>query len=91
MTLRPAPGASGPRSSSMASTANTYQPLAQSVTVQKLPARLEVTTNDFDVVELNDAFASLGLTVLGGIGLAYENPKVNPRCRAIALGYIPYA
>ena len=55
--------------------------------VQKLLARLKMTINDFDVVELNEAFASQGLAVLRGIGLADDSPKVNPQGGAIALGH----
>jgi 3-oxoadipyl-CoA thiolase len=55
--------------------------------VQKLLARLEMTINDFDVVELNEAFASQGLAVLRGIGLADDSPKVNPHGGVIALGH----
>jgi 3-oxoadipyl-CoA thiolase len=55
--------------------------------VQKLLARLEMTIADFDVVELNEAFASQGLAVLRGIGLADDSPKVNPHGGAIALGH----
>lgn len=43
--------------------------------VQKLLARLDMTIADFDVVELNEAFASQGLAVLRGIGLADGNPN----------------
>lgn len=55
--------------------------------VQKLLARLDMSINDFDVVELNEAFASQGLAVLRGIGLADDSPKVNPHGGAIALGH----
>lgn len=55
--------------------------------VQKLLARLEMTITDFDVIELNEAFASQGLAVLRGIGLADDSPKVNPHGGAIALGH----
>lgn len=55
--------------------------------VQKLLARLEMSITDFDVVELNEAFASQGLAVLRGIGLADDSPKVNPHGGAIALGH----
>lgn len=55
--------------------------------VQKLLARLEMTITDFDVIELNEAFASQSLAVLRGIGLADDSPKVNPHGGAIALGH----
>ncbi|GAB7529975.1 3-oxoadipyl-CoA thiolase [Pseudomonas sp. 3A(2025)] len=55
--------------------------------VQKLLARLDMSISDFDVIELNEAFASQGLAVLRGLGLADDSPKVNPHGGAIALGH----
>jgi acetyl-CoA acetyltransferase len=42
---------------------------------------------DFDVVELNEAFASQSLAVLRELGLADDAPHVNPNGGAIALGH----
>jgi 3-oxoadipyl-CoA thiolase len=55
--------------------------------VRKLLARLELEVADFDVIELNEAFASQGLAVLRELGLADDSPKVNPNGGAIALGH----
>jgi len=54
---------------------------------QKLCARLGLSPGDFDVVELNEAFASQGLAVLRELGIADDDPRVNPNGGAIALGH----
>jgi 3-oxoadipyl-CoA thiolase len=54
---------------------------------QKLMARLGLTISDFDVIELNEAFASQSLAVLRGLGLADDADHVNPHGGAIALGH----
>ena len=54
---------------------------------QKLMARLGLTQSDFDVIELNEAFASQGLAVLRELGIADDDPRVNPNGGAIALGH----
>lgn len=53
----------------------------------KLLARLGLTIADFDVIELNEAFASQGLAVLRKLGVADDDPRVNPNGGAIALGH----
>ncbi|MFI8396659.1 3-oxoadipyl-CoA thiolase [Pseudomonas sp. NPDC078863] len=55
--------------------------------VRKLTERLGVAVSDFDVIELNEAFASQGLAVLRGLGLADDSAQVNPNGGAIALGH----
>lgn len=55
--------------------------------VRKLIERLGVAVNDFDVIELNEAFASQGLAVLRELGLADDAAQVNPNGGAIALGH----
>jgi 3-oxoadipyl-CoA thiolase len=55
--------------------------------VQKLLTRLGKTIEDFDVVELNEAFASQALAVVRGLGLPDDSEKVNPQGGAIALGH----
>ena len=55
--------------------------------VRKLTERLGVAVSDFDVIELNEAFASQGLAVLRGLGLADDAAQVNPNGGAIALGH----
>ncbi|WP_322011439.1 3-oxoadipyl-CoA thiolase [Paraburkholderia sp. J12] len=54
---------------------------------QKLLARLNMTIDQFDVIELNEAFASQGLAVLRTLGVADDDPRVNPNGGAIALGH----
>ena len=55
--------------------------------VQTLLARLGMTLDAFDVIELNEAFAAQGLAVLRLLGLADDDPRVNPNGGAIALGH----
>jgi 3-oxoadipyl-CoA thiolase len=54
---------------------------------EKLMQRLGLTIGDFDVVELNEAFASQSLAVLRGLGLADDADHVNAHGGAIALGH----
>jgi acetyl-CoA acyltransferase len=54
---------------------------------QKLCARLGMTPSQFDVIELNEAFASQGIAVLRELGIAEDDPRVNPNGGAIALGH----
>ncbi|MEW2919662.1 3-oxoadipyl-CoA thiolase [Ruegeria sp. ANG10] len=54
---------------------------------QKLCARLGLQPEDFDVIELNEAFAAQGIAVLRGLGLAEDSAHVNPNGGAIALGH----
>ncbi|MFL1513649.1 3-oxoadipyl-CoA thiolase [Pseudomonas prosekii] len=55
--------------------------------VRKLTRRLGLAVSDFDVIELNEAFASQGLAVLRELGLADDAAQVNPNGGAIALGH----
>ena len=54
---------------------------------QKLCARLGLKPSDFDIVELNEAFASQGIAVLRALGIAEDAEFVNPNGGAIALGH----
>jgi 3-oxoadipyl-CoA thiolase len=54
---------------------------------EKLMARLKLKISDFDVIELNEAFASQSLAVLRGLGLPDDADHVNPNGGAIALGH----
>ncbi len=54
---------------------------------QKLLARLGMRVDQLDVVELNEAFAAQGLAVLRDLGIADDDPRVNPNGGAIALGH----
>jgi acetyl-CoA acetyltransferase len=53
----------------------------------KLAARLGLRAADFDVIELNEAFAAQGLATLRMLGIADDDPRVNPNGGAIALGH----
>ena len=59
-------------------------PIAASV---KLCARLGISPKDFDIIELNEAFASQGLATLRALGIADDAEFVNPNGGAIALGH----
>ncbi|HEY8594696.1 MAG TPA: 3-oxoadipyl-CoA thiolase [Devosiaceae bacterium] len=54
---------------------------------RNLLARLGLGLRDFDVIELNEAFASQGLAVLRDLGIADDDERVNPNGGAIALGH----
>jgi 3-oxoadipyl-CoA thiolase len=54
---------------------------------QRLCARLGLKPSDFDVIELNEAFASQGLATLRELGIADDAGHVNPNGGAIALGH----
>ncbi|MBB4227564.1 3-oxoadipyl-CoA thiolase [Rhizobium mongolense] len=54
---------------------------------RKLMTRLGMTEDQFDVIELNEAFASQGLAVLRELGIVDDDPRVNRNGGAIALGH----
>jgi 3-oxoadipyl-CoA thiolase len=54
---------------------------------EKLIARLGIKVKDFDVIELNEAFASQSLACMRGLGLDDDAAHVNPNGGAIALGH----
>ena len=54
---------------------------------QKLLERTGVALAAVDVIELNEAFAAQGLAVLRQLGVADDDPRVNPNGGAIALGH----
>ena len=54
---------------------------------QKLCARLGLNPTDFDVIELNEAFASQGIAVLRELGISEDSEHVNPNGGAIAIGH----
>jgi acetyl-CoA acyltransferase len=54
---------------------------------KKLCARLGLSPSDFDVIELNEAFASQGIAVLRELGIPENAAHVNPNGGAIALGH----
>ncbi|MGB8818777.1 MAG: 3-oxoadipyl-CoA thiolase [Rhizobiaceae bacterium] len=53
----------------------------------KLCARLGISPVDFDLVEINEAFASQAIAVLRALGIAEDAEHVNPNGGAIALGH----
>ena len=54
---------------------------------KKLLQRLGLSLDQMDVIELNEAFASQSLAVTRDLGLADDDPRVNPNGGAIALGH----
>ena len=54
---------------------------------QQLLARTGVSVDQLSVIELNEAFASQSLAVTRGLGLADDDPRINPNGGAIALGH----
>ena len=54
---------------------------------RKVLALTGLTLAQIDVIELNEAFAAQGLAVLRELGLADDDPRVNPNGGAIALGH----
>lgn len=54
---------------------------------QKLMARTNLKISDFDLIELNEAFAAQALAVLRQLGLPDDAAHVNPHGGAIALGH----
>ena len=53
----------------------------------KLLARLGLTLSDMDLIELNEAFAAQSLGCTRALGLADNDPRINPLGGAIALGH----
>jgi len=54
---------------------------------RKLMARLGLGIEDFDAIEINEAFASQSLAVLRQLGLPDDAPHINANGGAIALGH----
>jgi acetyl-CoA acyltransferase len=54
---------------------------------KKLMKQLGMTLDQMDIIELNEAFASQGLAVLRELGIADDDPRVNPYGGGIALGH----
>lgn len=54
---------------------------------QKLLKHLGWSTQNLDVIELNEAFAAQGIATLRELGIAEDDPRVNPNGGAIALGH----
>ena len=54
---------------------------------RKLMKQLGMRLDQMDIIELNEAFASQGLAVLRELGIADDDPRVNPYGGGIALGH----
>ena len=54
---------------------------------EKLLARLGLTLDDMDLLELNEAFAAQVLACTRTLGLADDDPRINPQGGAIAFGH----
>ncbi len=54
---------------------------------KKVLALTGLTVDDLDIIELNEAFAAQGLAVTRELGIADDDPRVNPQGGAIALGH----
>lgn len=54
---------------------------------QKALARTGLNIDQMDIIELNEAFASQGLATLRQLGVADDDPRVNPQGGAIAMGH----
>jgi len=54
---------------------------------RKVLALAGLGLDQLDVIELNEAFAAQGLAVLRDLGIADDDPRVNPNGGAIALGH----
>ncbi|MDM1249220.1 3-oxoadipyl-CoA thiolase [Acinetobacter sp. R933-2] len=55
--------------------------------IKKLLAQTDLTLEQMDVIELNEAFAAQALAVTRDLGIADGSEKVNPNGGAIALGH----
>ena len=54
---------------------------------EKALKRAGLTLNDIDIIELNEAFAAQSLACTREMGLADDDPRINPNGGAIALGH----
>lgn len=54
---------------------------------KKALSRAGLTLADMDIIELNEAFAAQSLAVIRELGLADDDPRINPNGGAIALGH----
>ncbi|MCX8525937.1 3-oxoadipyl-CoA thiolase [Chryseobacterium formosus] len=55
--------------------------------IQKLLKRLNLSLDDMDVIELNEAFAAQSLAVTRSLGLKDDDSRINPNGGAIAIGH----
>ncbi|MGQ0851682.1 3-oxoadipyl-CoA thiolase [Acinetobacter baumannii] len=80
-----------PRAKIIASTAVGVEPrimgFAPAPAIKKLLKQANLTLEQMDVIELNEAFAAQALAVTRDLGLPDNSDKVNPNGGAIALGH----
>ncbi|PTV46704.1 3-oxoadipyl-CoA thiolase [Acinetobacter pittii] len=80
-----------PRAKIIASTAVGVEPrimgFAPAPAIKKLLKQTNLTLDQMDVIELNEAFAAQALAVTRDLGLPDDSDKVNPNGGAIALGH----
>ncbi|MFV5395997.1 3-oxoadipyl-CoA thiolase [Acinetobacter baumannii] len=80
-----------PRAKIIASTAVGVEPrimgFAPAPAIKKLLKQANLTLEQMDVIELNEAFAAQSLAVTRDLGLPDNSDKVNPNGGAIALGH----
>jgi len=80
-----------PRAKIIASTAVGVEPrimgFAPAPAIKKLLKQTNLTLDQMDVIELNEAFAAQALAVTRDLGLPDNSDKVNPNGGAIALGH----
>ncbi|WP_336021382.1 3-oxoadipyl-CoA thiolase [Acinetobacter pittii] len=80
-----------PRAKIIASTAVGVEPrimgFAPAPAIKKLLKQTNLTLEQMDVIELNEAFAAQALAVTRDLGLPDDSNKVNPNGGAIALGH----
>ncbi|MCU4328222.1 3-oxoadipyl-CoA thiolase [Acinetobacter pittii] len=80
-----------PRAKIIASTAVGVEPrimgFAPASAIKKLLKQANLTLEQMDVIELNEAFAAQALAVTRDLGLPDDSNKVNPNGGAIALGH----
>ncbi|WP_151740017.1 3-oxoadipyl-CoA thiolase [Acinetobacter nosocomialis] len=80
-----------PRAKIIASTAVGIEPrimgFAPAPAIKKLLKQTNLTLDQMDVIELNEAFAAQALAVTRDLGLPDDSDKVNPNGGAIALGH----
>lgn len=80
-----------PRAKIIASTAVGVEPrimgFAPAPAIKKLLKQVNLTLEQMDVIELNEAFAAQALAVTRDLGLADDTIQVNPNGGAIAIGH----
>lgn len=55
--------------------------------INKALKRANISLDDMDIIEINEAFAPQVLSCLKGLNVAFDDPRVNPNGGAIAIGH----